>query len=383
MSGMSGIYAVEQSDERLWRKLQGIKLGGTRPPQGVKIKKRDLIFILRNISILVDNGLSLPRSLDTLVEERSLQKYSAMLKDIRTRVEHGEAFSDALAAYPQAFNEIMVGQIRIGERSGTIPQTLTRLMHQLEHADNLRGTIIKKLTYPALLVTAGSGAVTFMLLYVVPTFESVYADAGAELPAITQLLIEVGRLGTSYGWLLLLALVALIGGTIAVRRNPSGRLWMDTWLIKVPLLGQWFKNLAVLQFMDVLGNLMDAGFTVVEALHSCSTAVGNRAIRHSICEIHAALTQGERFSDELGRHGDLFPPVVKQLVIVGEKTGTLSKTTIHIREHLRREVETYTNVMLGAIEPIMTAGLATAIGGILLAIYLPMFDMISAMNGGH
>jgi type IV pilus assembly protein PilC len=132
----------------------------------------------------------------------------------------------------------------------------------------------------------------------------------------------------------------------------------------------------------VLGNLMDAGFTVVEALKACSHAVGNRKIRETIMEMHEALTRGERFSEELARHGELFPPVVNQLVIVGEKTGTLSKTTVHIRAHLRREVETYTNVMLGTIEPVMTAGLASAIGTILLAIYLPMFDMINAMNGG-
>lgn len=377
MSNFSGA----QRPENFLQKLQSIKIGG-----GIgnarKIKKRDLIFILRNLSILVENGLSLPRALETLVNERSLRKYAGMLGEVKTRVENGEALSDALANFPAAFNDVMVSQIRIGERSGTIPATLGRMMNQLEHADNLRSTIIKKLAYPALLVTAGSGAVTFMLLYVVPTFEKIYSDSGAKLPAITQLLIDTGRFGTSYGWMILLALMALIFGTVVVRKNPAGRLWMDTWLIRLPLLGPWFKNMAVLQFMEVLGNLMEAGFTVVEALKSSRNAVGNRAIRNSIEEMHTALTNGERFSAELERHADLFPPVVNQLVIVGEKTGTLSKITVHIRAHLRREVETYTNVMIGAIEPIMTAGLAAAIGCILLAIYLPMFDMISAMNGG-
>jgi type IV pilus assembly protein PilC len=222
-----------------------------------------------------------------------------------------------------------------------------------------------------------------MLLYVVPTFENVYKESGAKLPGVTQFLIFVGQVGTSYGWMFLLALIALVFSTAYVRKKPSGRLWMDTWLLKVPLLGPWFKNIAVLQFVEVLGNLMDAGFTVVEALKACSNAVGNRCIRQTITEMQDALNRGERFSDELAKHGDLFPPVVNQLVIVGEKTGTLSKTTVHIRSHLRREVETYTNVMLGTIEPVMTAGLATAIGTILLAIYLPMFDMINAMNPGH
>lgn len=376
MSNFSGAKGGEQN---LLQKLQSIQIGGSS--QKTKIKKRDMIFMLRNIAILIENGLSLPRALETLVCERSLAKYSEMLHDIKARVENGEAFSDALKQYPGAFSDIMVNQIRIGEKSGTIPATMSRLMHQLEHADNLRGQIIKKLTYPCLLVTAGSGAVSFMLLYVVPTFENVYSESGAELPMITQLLIDVGRLGTTYGWMFLLGFVGFIGAIVGIRGNPAGRLAMDSFMLKVPLLGQFFKNIAVLQFMEVLGNLMDAGFTVVEALQSCANAVGNRAIRRSVLEMHESLTQGERFSDELAKHGDLFPPVVNQLVVVGEKTGTLSKTTTHIRAHLRREVETYTNAMLGTIEPVMTAGLAAAIGGILLAIYLPMFDMISAMNG--
>jgi type IV pilus assembly protein PilC len=366
----------------LLRRLQSIQIGGSRTARPIRMKKRDLIFLLRNVSILIENGLSLPKAFETLVNERSLQRYSSMLHTIKSRVENGDAFSEALVQFPQVFSDVMVSQIRLGERSGTIPQTLTRLMHQLEHADNLRGQIIKKLTYPGLLVTAGGGAVTFMLLYVVPTFENVYKESGADLPAVTQLLIELGRFGTSYGWMILLALIGLVVAIVSTRRNPAGRMWMDTWLLKVPLLGPWFANIAVLQFMEVLGNLMDAGFTIVEALKSCANAVGNRCVRQKILEMHDALNRGERFSEELSKHGDLFPPVVNQLVSVGEKTGTLSKITVHIRAHLRREVEMYTNVMLGTIEPVMTAGLATAIGTILLAIYLPMFDMINAMNGG-
>jgi type IV pilus assembly protein PilC len=369
------------SGESFLQKLQNIKIGGGK---GTKIKKRDMIFVLRNVSILVENGLALPRALDTLVKEPSLKKYSHILYDVKQRVESGEAFSDALARFPESFSEIMVSQIRVGEKSGTIPQTLGRLMNQLEHADHLKSTIIKKLTYPALLVTAGSGAVTFMLLYVVPTFESVYSESGAKLPAVTQLLIDFGNFATSYGWMVLLGFAGLVAGMISVRRNPAGRLWMDGWLLRVPGLGTWFKNLSVLQFMEVLGNLMDAGFTVVEALKASAKSVGNRAVRLRIQSMHEALLRGEKFSNELERHRDLFPPVVNQLVVVGEQTGTLSKTTVHIRAHLRREVEHYTNLMVGTIEPVATASMAMAIGTILLAIYLPMFDMINAMNGpGH
>ncbi|MGE0761453.1 MAG: type II secretion system F family protein, partial [Pirellulaceae bacterium] len=261
--------------------LQRFEMGG-KPGATVKMKKRDLIFVLRNVSILIENGLSLPKAFETLVREKSLKRYASMLQTIKSRVESGDAFSEALTQFPATFTELMVSQIRLGERSGTIPQTLSRLMLQLEHADNLKSLIIKKLTYPALLCTAGSGAVTFMLLYVVPTFENVYKESGAQLPAVTQFLIEVGHFGTNYGALIASGIVGFLFGIAYTRRNPAGRLWMDTWLLSLPVVGPFFKNIAVLQFVEVLGNLMDAGFTVVEALKSCSTAVGNRCVRGKI-----------------------------------------------------------------------------------------------------
>lgn len=368
-----------KAHEGLLQKLQNIKLGG-EGASGVKMKKRDMVFILRNLSILVENGLSLPKGLETIVKEKSLRKYRGLLETIKRRVENGDAFSDALALFPDTFSDIIISQIRVGEKSGTIPATLDRIMQQLENSDNMRAKIMKKLAYPAMLVVAGSGSITFMLTYVIPTFQGIYEENGAKLPGVTQWLIAFGEFATQYGWMVALALVALVISVVYTRRIPAGRMWMDTWLLQVPVLGQWFKNIAVLQFMEVLGNLMDAGFTVVEALGASGKSVGNRRVRKSIQEMREAMMRGEKFSTELQRHDDLFPPVVNQLVVVGEQTGTLSRTTAHIRAHLRREVENYTNVMVGTIEPVMTIGLAAAIGIILLAIYLPMFDMIGAMN---
>ena len=176
--------------------------------------------------------------------------------------------------------------------------------------------------------------------------------------------------------------VAVVVSWVMARRNPVTRLAIDRYLLKVPLLGDTLKNLAVLQFMEVLGNLMDAGFTIADALQSCAKAITNRAVRQSVEQLRNAILRGERFSAEMEKQGDLFPPIVNQLIIVGEKTGTLPKATHNIRAHLKREVERTLGIMIGSIEPIMTLSMAAAIGCILLAIYLPMFDMIGAMDGG-
>lgn len=347
-----------------------------------RIKKRDLIYIIRTTSTLIENGLTLPKAIETISQEKSLKTYRPFLRAVQTHLESGDTFSNALVNSGASISDLLINQIRVGERSGTLPLTLQRITQQLENADNLRSQILKKLAYPMMLVTLGSGAVVFMLLYVVPTFEKTYAESGAKLPWITRFLIDLGRFGTHYGWILFLGILAAATALVAIRRNPQGRFWMDSRLLRMPIVGDWLRNVAVLQFMEVLGNLLEAGFTLVDALRVSASSISNRAVRKSVEQLHAAILRGERFSTELERHAELFPPIVHQLVIVGEKTGTLPRATKDIRSHLEREVSRCTSLLLGMIEPILTIGLAVCIGGILLAIYLPMFDMIGALNNG-
>lgn len=345
-----------------------------------KMKRRELTFVLRNLATLIDNGLALPKALSTLARERALRKHSSMLDALRRKIETGETFSAALAGFPKIFNDVLVNQVRVGEKSGTLPAALGRIATQLEKSDQIRSQVTKKLAYPALLLVAGSAAVTFMLLFVVPIFEQTYAESKVPLPWITQALVEVGHFMKSVGWLFPLLIVAAVVTLKQMRSRKSSALAMDFALLRIPGIGPWLRDLSVLEFMDVFGNLLESGFNVVDALDVSAGSVRNRAVRGSIEQLQSAVTRGERFSRELDRQGDLFPPVVGQLVIIGEKTGNLAKATSHIREHLRREIERTTNILVGTIEPVLTISLAVVIGGILLAIYLPMFDMIGAMK---
>ena len=367
----------KQGLEAFLQKLSDIQIGGT---SSVKIRKKDMVYIFRNLSTLLANGLSLNRALATLQEEKSLKKYQSLFVTMEQYVNQGSTLSSALKQFPDSFDELIVHQISIAERTGSLVETIARITDQLENGANIRALIIKKLTYPCMLSLAGVGSMTFMLLYVVPTFEKMYADAKAELPAITQILIAVGAVLTDYIAVVVACLGIFITLFIAAWRNPNGRIRLESVLLKVPMLDAWLRSIAVLQFTEVLGNLMDSGFTLAEALPHTSKAITNSVVRKSVEDLHKAIVRGERFSRELLKRSHIFPPVVTQLVIIGERTGTLPKATQQIRTHLRREVERYTNLLTGAIEPVMTIGLASAIGGILLAVYLPMFDMIGAMN---
>ena len=344
-----------------------------------RIRRTDLTFIMQNLATLLENGVSLPKALQAVSREQSLQKYAPILDTVRRKVETGESFSGGLAAFPDTFDELMINQIRVGERSGTLADALGHITAQLEKKDQLRSLIVKKLAYPILLLVMGSGVVAFMLMCVVPVFEKTYSEAGIPLPVVTQLLIAVGNLATAYGWLMAIGAIVLALAIRQARRQPAIACRMDARILQLPLIGPWLRDLAVLQLMDVLGNLLEAGFVLAEALSVCASSVGNRAVRKSVQGLQSAVNRGERFSRELERHGEMFPPVVSQLVIVGEQTGNLVKATNHIREHLRREIERKTTIMVGTIEPVLTISLAGAIGVILLAIYLPMFDMIGAV----
>jgi type IV pilus assembly protein PilC len=353
----------------------------SRQRKKIKLRRRELTYLLRNLAALIDNGLPLAKALAVLAKERSLRRRGELLETVRRKIETGGTLSGALAAFPETFDSVLTCQIQSGERAGTLAQSLQLIARQLDESDQVRSQVIRKLAYPAILLVAGTGAVTFMLLFVIPVFQTTYAEAGVPLPWITRALIALAEAMMAYGWIGPAAAVAVALTMKAARRSPASAYWMDLWLLRLPGLGEWWRNIVVLRFMEVLGNLLESGFKVVDALQVARGVVTNAAIAQSVARLEAAVLRGERFSREVDNLGDLFPPVVGQLVVVGEKTGTLGKAAAAIRQHLRREIEHQTRVMVGIIEPTLTIGLAIMIGVILLAIYLPMFDMIGAMNG--
>jgi type IV pilus assembly protein PilC len=348
-------------------------------PRTTRLKPHELTFILRNLSTLVGNGVPLPRALATLGQEDSLARHRSIIEAIRRKVETGAPFSVAMQEVPGVCDRLTASQIRIGERAGTLADTLSHLAQNREKSSDLRSQIIKKIAYPALLVILGSALITFLLLYVVPVFEQTYSEAHVALPLVTQVLIYAGALAKKYIFFAASGLAIGVVALMQIRKNDLIASKMDYGLLKIPMLGRWLRDIAVLQLMDALNTLMTAGFTLAEALRQTSESVDNRAVRRGVRNLMTAVQRGERFSRELERLHDLFPPIVNQLVVVGESTGQLTKATSDICEHLRREIERKTSLMVGALEPILTISLASAIAVILLAIYLPMFDMVNAV----
>lgn len=344
------------------------------------LKPHELTFLLSTLSTLVDNGVPLPKALATLAKEQSLAKHKDVLETLRRKIESGMPFSVAIALFPNICDKMTVNQIRLGERSGTLAATLKKLSSSRGKTAELKKDVVKKLSYPGLLIVVGSGLITFLLMYVVPVFEETYESAGVPLPFITELLIGVGSFANSYGWMILVTIVLTSVAIKQLRKRDDFALSMDRALLRLPLFGNLLRDIAVLQLMEVLENLMEAGYTLAEALRETADSVSNRLVRKGVADLQAAVQRGEKFSSELERHEGMFPPIVNQLVLVGESTGQLTRATNDICEYLRKEIERKTNLMVASLEPILTISLAGAIAVVLLAIYLPMFDMVNTIS---
>jgi len=356
------------------------KLTKSRGKSADKIKRRDLVYILRNLATLTGSGVSLPKAIGTLSDEKTLQEHRPMLLSIRRHMENGESFSSALARCGDKFDTIMVNQIKVGERSGTLPEVLNSIATQCDESNRLRSEVIRKLSYPIVLVTLGFCVITFLLLYVVPVFDETYSKAKVPLPWITQMLMFVGAVVKIAGGPALVVLVAAILVIRHLRKRPAVAYQMDLSVLHWPIVGHWVRDIAVLRLMEIVGNLLEAGFTLADALGESIQSIHNRAVQQGVRDLQSAVRRGERFSREIERHEELFPPIVSQLVIIGEQTGTLPNATKNICEHLQREIRRKTNLFVGTLEPVLTISLAVAVAVILLAIYLPMFDMIKVVG---
>lgn len=344
------------------------------------LNSKQITYLFEHLSTLLQNGVSLPRSLATLAEEEGADSYRQMIESLRKRLENGESFSGALAHYPGSFDAVLVSQVKVGERAGNLGEALQHVAEQREKAGKLKSEIIKKLAYPIMLVVVGAGVITFLLTYVVPVFEETYRSARVPLPAITQALIAVGSFAKSYLIYVAGGVFLTVFGIGQMRRNPEVASRMDEAVLNLPVLGNWLRDVALLQMMEVLGDLLQAGFTLAEALGEAADSVSNRSAKMRVYELQKAVVRGEKFSREMESHAAFFPPMVSQLVIIGEQTGKLTRSTRHISEYLTREIERKANIFVAAIEPILTISLAAAVAAVLMAIYLPMFDMINTVG---
>lgn len=349
-------------------------------PSQVSVRRRELVGLLSMLSMLLDNGLPLPRALDSLIADKSCRKHRPMLRYIRGRVSGGETLSQSLGAFSKFITPAMQQQIALAEASGTLIDSLRRISNHLEESIELRRKLVQKLSYPLLVIVAGSGLMVFMLAVVVPQFEKIYAESKVALPWVTSFITALSRSLSRYLWLLPVAVVLAVMALRSIRRSETASAKFDYWLLKLPGVGSFLIDLSALEFLRSTLVLSEAGFVPLEAITKAARGVPNRYIREVLSQVAAEVGQGRRISDALRSAEDLFPNAVLQLIIVGEQTGGLTQAAAGACQIVRSRFDQRMNSVLAALEPMLTISLAVCIGWLVLAIYMPMFHMFDVLD---
>lgn len=343
------------------------------------VKSKYLVIFSRQLATLVSAGVPIVQGLNILIEQIQSPVFQKIMTAVRSDIESGIAIADAMKKHPAAFSELYVSMIRAGETGGVLDSILERLSSYLEAAEELRGKVKGAMVYPAVISGVASCVTIFLLVAVIPTFKTVFASFGGELPLPTQCLLAVSDFLRHY-FMLLVAIP--VGGFIALkqwRATEKGRTVIDGLLIKLPVIGDLLKKVAVAKFTRTLGTLIKSGVPILQALDTVAKTSGNKVVEDAILKCRESIREGEKIADPLKQSG-IFPAMVIQMISVGEETGNLETMLNKISDFYDQEVDTSVKAMTSLIEPVIICVMGVVIGAIVICMFLPIFQMSSLVD---
>jgi type IV pilus assembly protein PilC len=347
--------------------------------KGKGIPAKSLAIFTRQFSVMIDAGLPLVQCLDILGRQEPNKHFSAAILKVREDVEGGAALADAMKRHPKIFDALYSNMVAAGEAGGILDTILKRLAVYIEKNVKLKGDVKSAMIYPVAVIVIAAVVVAAILWKVIPTFASLFAGLGAQLPLPTRVVIALSDAVVAWGWLLVLG---LFGAGFAVSRyyaTESGRHTIDALLLKTPVLGNILRKVAVARFCRTLSTLLSSGVPILDGLDITGRTSGNAIIEAAIQKTRVGIEGGETVSAPL-RETNVFPSMVVQMINVGETTGALDAMLSKIADFYEEEVDSAVAGMLTLLEPVMIAFLGVVVGGIVIAMYLPIFDLISKLS---
>jgi len=331
---------------------------------------------------MISAGLPLVQCLDILAKQSSKPSFGRVIAEVTREVEAGSTLSDALGKYKSVFDDLFRNMVAAGEAGGVLDEILMRLATYIEKADALKRKIQSAMVYPIVVLTVALGATCFMLIFIIPTFAKMFTEFGGELPLPTKIVLGLSKALQMFWWLGLL----LIGGAIfALNRyyaTENGQRVIDQVLLKFPVLGDVLLKGSVARFTRTLGTLISSGVPILSGLEITARTAGNKIIAEAIMTARASIREGETVAAPLKASG-VFPPMVVQMISVGEQTGALDEMLTKIAVFYESEVDTAVDTLTSIIEPVMIVLMGGIVGGMVVAMYLPMFKLISVVAGGN
>jgi type IV pilus assembly protein PilC len=349
---------------------------------GTGVTSRDLLIFTRQLATMIDAGLPLVQCLDILANQTENRAFAKILFSIKSSVESGASFSEALRKHPKVFDQLYINLVAAGEVGGILDTILLRLTTYIEKAVKLGRQVKGALLYPIIILVVAIGVVAVMLGSVIPTFQDMYSTfAGAKLPAPTQFVINLSATFRSLWYVYLIVIVALAVGIPWMLSSEKGRLVFDAVMLRVPVIGSMLRKVVVARFTRTLGTLLSSGVPILDALEICARTAGNKIIERAIENTRQGVSEGKDVATPLA-NTKAFPSMVVEMIGVGEQTGTLDQMLQKIADFYEEEVDIAVGALTKAIEPAMMAFLGVVVGGLLIAMYLPVFELAGNIKAG-
>jgi type IV pilus assembly protein PilC len=354
----------------------GFKLPGLRG----KISQKELAIFTRQFATMIDAGLPLVQCLDILGMQQENQAFKTVILKVKEDVESGSTFADALSKFPKVFDELFVNLVAAGEVGGILDTILSRLAAHIEKAMKLAKKIKGAMVYPSTIVAVAVIVTVVLLLYVIPIFGKMFEDFGQALPAPTQFVLGLSAFTRKYFLLVLVALGALVVALRWYRSVESGRRNIDALLLKLPIVGSLLQRIAVARFSRTLGTMVSSGVPILESMDIVAKSAGNKVIEEAIVRARMSISEGKTIADPLA-DAKVFPVMVTQMVAVGEATGALDTMLNKIADFYDEEVDAAVDALTALLEPMLMIFLGVVIGGLVIAMYLPIFKLAGVVGG--
>jgi type IV pilus assembly protein PilC len=355
------------------------KVGKKGRTSGGKVALQDLVVFTRQLATMIDAGLAMVQCLQALAEQTQNKVMRDVIKDVCTRVEGGDSFSEALSKHPKVFNRLYVSMVSAGEKGGLLAEILARLATYLENTAKLQRKVKSALMYPTIVTIVAIGITIFLLVKVIPVFGEVYDGFGAKLPGPTQALINLSHFVKSWWYVMALIAGVMVYGWLYFIKTPAGRAFWDSRRIKLPIFGPIAHKICLARFARTLSSLVRSGVPILEVLQIVTQTVGNVVMEKAIKQAAVDIERGEGISTALGKH-PVFPNMIIRMCTAGEQTGKIDSMLERIADFLDDEIETTLSGLTSLIEPILIVFLGVVVGGMVICMFLPIFKLSEVVS---
>jgi type IV pilus assembly protein PilC len=351
----------------------------TIPGFGGGVDEKEIVVFTRQFATMIDAGLPLVQCLEILASQQENKVFKKALTEIRQSVEGGLTFAAALKQHPKIFTSLYANMVEAGEAGGILDTILNRLAVYMEKAMSLKKKVKSAMIYPSTIVSVAVVVVIFLLVFVIPTFKAMFEGFGATLPLPTVIVLEMSRIVRSY---FLVGIGVIVGALVALRwwyGTPAGKLAIDSFLLKTPVFGLLIRKVAVAKFTRTLGTLISSGVAILDGLDITARTAGNKVVEQAVLRTRASIAEGKTIAEPLKASG-VFPPMVVQMIAVGEQTGALDAMLGKIADFYDEEVDTAVANLTALLEPMLMVFLGIVIGGVVIAMYLPIFKLVTVVG---